>query len=557
MFSKVKKYIQKEKLLQAGDKILVAVSGGADSVALLDILDRLAAEYKISLHVVHLNHLFRGEEARGDARFVREIAAKRGLPFSSLTFDVPAYCARHRLSSQDAARRVRYGVFLQIARRVGANKMALGHHQDDQVETLLLNFLRGTGTGGLAGMRPVRNWGKRQEGKQLIRPLLEVSRPEIEDYLSRSHLSFRVDKSNLKEVYLRNRVRLNLLPLLRKEYNPAIDQALLSLSSIMSETEDYLDEKTQQAWRRLLLVRKAKDKIGKREMGSGKTSGGGLTSSCQARAQVGSQSEVGGWRLDGGRGVILEMRGEKLGVGRGRTREDERGRMENEKWDERKKVNLRREDFLRFHPAIQTRILLRLWEYLFPRGKGLGYRHIESLRNLILVGKTGSSLTLPGKIKAELSYGCLFFRKPMELTEEIHFAPVKINIPGETVFPEQKVKLNTFVFVREKTTDTFASGMEADFDYDLVFPFLEELTLRCRLPGDRFQPLGMKGGKKLKDFLIDKKIPREKRESLYLVAVGKEILWVAGLEINDKYKVTSETKKILRISLTSLDYPLH
>ena len=547
MFLKIKKYIRKKKLLQTGDKILVAVSGGADSVALLDILDCLVAEYKLSLHVVHLNHLFRGEEAKEDARFVREIATKRGLPFSSLTFDVPAYCAKYRLSPQDAARRVRYGVFLQIARRVGANKMALGHHRDDQVETLLLNLLRGTGTGGLTGMQPVRTWGKRQEDKHLIRPLLEVSRTEIEDHLSRGHLSFRLDKSNLKEVYLRNRVRLNLLPLLKEEYNPSIDKALLSLSSIISETEDYLEEKTQQVWKKVFLA-----------------------------GQINGKWEVGSGRLDAGRGVRSKGRG-----------------VESEKWGEKKNANLRREDFLRLHPALQTRILLRLWEYLFPRGKGLGYRHIESLRNLIVVGKTGSSLALPGKIKAELSYGCLSFRNPMEAAAEIHFSPTKIKIPGETVLPEQKVKLTAFVFARKKITGPFASGMEADLDYDTVSPFLGELTLRRRLPGDRFHPLGVRGNKKiedflidrktsrdlrptsnpfdslfarsgqalplptsnlngskkLKDFLIDKKVPREKRESLYLAAAGEEIFWVAGLEINDKYKVTAKTKKVLRLKL--------
>jgi tRNA(Ile)-lysidine synthase len=233
-------------MVECGDKVLAAVSGGPDSIALLHILYLLSDELGITLHVAHLNHMFRGEESEADALFVAEAAQRYGLPVTVSAVDVPQYRLRHHLSNQVAAREIRYDFFLETARQAGASKVALAHQGDDQAETILINFLRGAGTAGLKGIPPVR------EGIY-IRPLLDVRRSEIEAFCSEMDLAFRQDSSNIKPVYTRNRIRLNLVPLLEKEYNPGLVPALLRLGEICREEDSCLDDLAQAALQGALL----------------------------------------------------------------------------------------------------------------------------------------------------------------------------------------------------------------------------------------------------------------------------------------------------------------
>jgi tRNA(Ile)-lysidine synthase len=229
-----------------GEKVLAGVSGGPDSIALLHILYLLKDDLGISLHVAHLNHMFRGEESEKDAFFVAETAKRYGLPVTVESVDVPLYRKRHRVSNQVAAREVRFRFFLETAGEVGASKVALAHQGDDQAETILINFLRGAGTGGLKGILPVR------EGFY-IRPLLNVRRSEIESFCSEMKLAYRQDSSNLKPVYTRNRIRLKLMPVLEKEYNPELVHALLRLGEICREEDSYLDHLAAEAFHGALL----------------------------------------------------------------------------------------------------------------------------------------------------------------------------------------------------------------------------------------------------------------------------------------------------------------
>ncbi|MFX4263543.1 tRNA lysidine(34) synthetase TilS [Pelotomaculum propionicicum] len=246
LLQKVSDYISRHRMVERGDKVLVAVSGGPDSTALLHILYQLKDDLGISLHVAHLNHMFRGEESEKDAFFVAETAQRYGLPATVESVDVPSYRARRRLSNQVAAREVRFKFLLECAGRVGASRIALAHQADDQAETILFNFLRGTGTGGLKGILPVRDG-------IYIRPLLNVRRSEIESYCSEMDLAFRHDSSNLKPVYTRNRIRLNLVPLLEKEYNPELVPALMRLGEICREEDSYLDHLAEKALQEALL----------------------------------------------------------------------------------------------------------------------------------------------------------------------------------------------------------------------------------------------------------------------------------------------------------------
>ncbi|MGB9803375.1 tRNA lysidine(34) synthetase TilS, partial [Desulfofundulus sp.] len=242
----VRSFIDRFHMIAPGDRVLVGVSGGPDSVALLHLLWRMKGELHISLAVAHLNHMFRGEEARADARLVEELAKDLGLPVYLEEFDVPAYRERTGLSAQDAARRVRYRFFEEVARRTGASRVALGHHADDQAETILFNFLRGTGPAGLKGIPPVRG--------MYIRPLLDTRRREIERYCQEHSLPVREDASNKKTIYTRNRIRLELIPQLETEYNPRLVDALVHLGHICREENDYLEEQAALLYGRVLKV---------------------------------------------------------------------------------------------------------------------------------------------------------------------------------------------------------------------------------------------------------------------------------------------------------------
>jgi tRNA(Ile)-lysidine synthase len=246
LLQRVSGYMSRYRMVERGDKVLAAVSGGPDSIALLHILYLLKDELGITLHIAHLNHMFRGEESEKDAVFVAEAAKHYGLPVTIKSVDVSLYRKQRHLSKQAAAREVRFRFFRETAERVGASKVALAHQGDDQAETILINILRGAGTTGLKGILPVR------EGFY-IRPLLNERRSEIERFCSEMNLAYRQDSSNLKPVYARNRIRLNLIPLLEKNYNPEIVPSLQRLGEICREEDSYLDEMAVKAFQGALL----------------------------------------------------------------------------------------------------------------------------------------------------------------------------------------------------------------------------------------------------------------------------------------------------------------
>lgn len=470
MLGKVKDYIEAHRLVREGHKVLLAVSGGPDSMALLELFHRLAPDLGVSLHVVHLNHQFRGAEAAEDGEFVRQESERRGIPATILSYNVPAYRERRGLSSQDAAHRIRYALFLQVAKKVGADRLAVAHHRDDQVETVLINILRGTGLEGLRGMEVRRRW-TRTGRFYIIRPLLNLSRNEITGFLESEGIPHRLDKSNLKAVYLRNKVRLQLLPLLEEEYNPALRDSLLSLSALMGDVERYLVEQTRAAWERVLLVQ--------------------------------------------GRGEVV----------------------------------LDREKLMGEPAALQGRLLRYALENLLPGMRNLTYRHIRDLQDLASEGRTGTSLDLPGRVRAHISYRKLHLSAGSTRKEgKGEWQPLTLAVPGRAALPGKGKKIAARLLSREDMPWPPREEKEALLDYEsLSSP--KELTVRCRRPGDRFQPLGLKGTKKLKDYLIDRKMPRQERDFLPLVTSGKDILWVVGGAINDRFKITAETRKILYLQV--------
>ena len=246
MLDRVRQTIQKYRLLVPGDKVIVGVSGGPDSLALLHSLMVLQGEFDYTLQVAHLNHGLR-PEAAADAEYVRDLANRWGLPVTVAKRDVLAFRQEHHLSLEAAAREVRYRFLREVAAAAGATKIAVGHQAEDQAETVLLNLLRGSGLTGLKAMLPRRG--------QLIRPLLLISRGEIEEYCRDNGLRPRRDCTNDDVAYRRNKIRHQLLPLLAREYNPAIVATLGRTALILQEDERVLADLAEGALNDLIKSR--------------------------------------------------------------------------------------------------------------------------------------------------------------------------------------------------------------------------------------------------------------------------------------------------------------
>ena len=248
---KVLRFIQEQHLVSRKQKLVVAVSGGPDSVCLLHILHKLRRELGITLHVAHLDHQLRGTESEADARYVADLARQLDLPSTVESRDVQSYQCRQRLSPEEAAREVRYTFLAQVADAIGTNRVAVGHTVDDHIETILMHLIRGTGTRGLRGLQPKSQWQHLVSSLTVIRPLLPVSRQETEDYCQQYRLMPRIDTSNLSLSPLRNRIRQQLVPLLQS-YNPRAGEALLRAARIVSDDLSFLDEVVDRLWSKVV-----------------------------------------------------------------------------------------------------------------------------------------------------------------------------------------------------------------------------------------------------------------------------------------------------------------
>jgi len=248
VLERVAETIRRYGMFRGGERVAVAVSGGADSVCLLDALVALAPRWGLSLSVLHFDHRLRGEESARDARFVEDLARRLGLPFRLESAEVGALARQARDNLEQAARKARREFFLGVLGRGEADRVALGHTRSDQAETVLFRLLRGSGAAGLAGMRPVGPEG-------FVRPLIEISRREVEQYLVRRGLSWRLDRSNLDLDLARNRIRHELIPSLRKQWNPRLEEVLARTATLAREEEDYWAEQIEGLAGRLLICR--------------------------------------------------------------------------------------------------------------------------------------------------------------------------------------------------------------------------------------------------------------------------------------------------------------
>lgn len=249
---KILKTIRKYNLIQKGDKIVIGVSGGPDSMCLLDCLYCMKKDLYIDLVVVHINHMLRNE-AEEETKYVQEYCKKNGIACFVKYSDINKIAQKQKLGIEATAREVRYNFFTEIAEKIGANKIATAHTANDNAETILMNLLRGSGTSGLKGIEI--------KSKKYIRPLRECERIEIEEYCKENKLNPKIDKSNFENIYTRNKIRNELIPYLQNNFNPNIIQGLNRLSDLAKEEDEYFKQIVKKEYENLKLEENDKGTI--------------------------------------------------------------------------------------------------------------------------------------------------------------------------------------------------------------------------------------------------------------------------------------------------------
>lgn len=248
MKNKVIETIKKYNLIEHGDKLVLGVSGGPDSIAMLDILNEIKIDEKIDLNfqivVAHINHMIR-EEADDDEKFVKDFCKKKNIEFYSKSIDVQKLANTNKIGTEEAGRNVRYKFFNEVLVKTNSNKVAIAHNKNDKAETIIMNFMRGSGISGLKGIEEKRG--------KYIRPLIECERIEIEDYCEKNNLQPRVDKTNFENEYTRNKIRNIVIPYVKREFNPNIINTIDRLSKLVKEEEEYIEKQVKKSYYNLIV----------------------------------------------------------------------------------------------------------------------------------------------------------------------------------------------------------------------------------------------------------------------------------------------------------------
>ena len=242
---KVLDTINKYGMIKKNDKVVIGVSGGPDSMTLLNILNNLKEKIEIEIYVAHINHMIR-EESDEETEYVKEFCERIGVSFFFKRVDVESEAEKLKIGTEEAGRNIRYEFFIEVANKVGANKIATAHNSNDNAETVLMNIIRGSSISGLKGIEKVRD-------EKFIRPIIECNRDEIEEYCKINNLNPKYDKSNLENIYTRNKIRNMLIPFIKKEFNPNIIEGINRLSSIAYEEEQFINKIVEKEYKKLLI----------------------------------------------------------------------------------------------------------------------------------------------------------------------------------------------------------------------------------------------------------------------------------------------------------------
>ena len=447
-------------MLSPGDKVLVAVSGGMDSVALLHLLHNFREELQVDLTIAHLNHMARGRESDEDAEFIAELGKKLGLHTVIKAVDVKAERGDLKTSFQEAARILRYRFLSEALRQVGGHKVVLGHTADDQVETVLMNLIRGSGLKGLGGIPSQRGI--------FFRPILDCCRAEVEEWVRFHGFEYRTDSSNSQTDYLRNRIRLDLIPRI-EEYNPHFKSGILETSEIIRFDDECLDEQASRLF------------------------------------------ETMGHAVPGGFGFS-------------------------------------RADISALPQGLQKRLLRRAVYAVKGDLRSLSAVHIRDILGLLVSHGSQKRISLPGGLIALVSNGVLEIKKISDTLDSIlsladEVTETELNIPGWTNMESVGLRFQAQLLPRSGQEGISPFPHKACLDFDKTG---DRIFARFFRPGDRFVPLGMHGTQKVKSFFIDRKIPREQRQTTPILTTGEgDIIWVYGQRISERYRVTEKTRNLI------------
>lgn len=461
--NKVKQNINANKLLKT-HRIVVGLSGGPDSVCLLHVLKSLSKDLNLELFPAHLNHMLRAEEADGDEQFCKEFCKALELPLTVWHKDIKSMAASSKTSIEEAAREARYSLFREYATSLGGALIAVAHNMNDQAETVMMRIIRGTGLDGLKGMGFYSNG--------IIRPLLSVPRAQIEEYNKEAGLVPRIDSTNLVADYTRNKIRLELLPDIKKLFDIDTVESLYRLSRTCNEDAELIGIFIDKEYSNCLLQK----------------------DDAYIKLSIDRLSSV-----------------PEQAMGR-----------------------------------VIRRALVDFSQSL----KGIERIHIEQVKKLIIHGRSGSIVQLPAQIRIYRDYSFIkIFREYTESKIIKADSRFLIDHPGEYLLSDnQKVNVE-FMTYEEYENKAVKPSQRALTQYFDAEAFQNSIVIRSRQAGDVFFPYGSSGTRKLKEFLIDEKVSREYRDQLLLLADGKEIIWIAGMRTNEKYKVNDKTVKVVKIEV--------
>lgn len=446
--------IKKYNMIKKGDRIVIGVSGGADSSALLSLLVSLKEEYSLRLVVVHVNHMLRGSLADADESFVENLCDSFNVEFRSKKCDVEKFSNEKGITLEEAGRIIRYDYFYQVASEVQGTKIAVAHNMNDNAETVIMRLARGTGLKGLGGIPPVRD--------NIIRPLIEIDRIEIEKYCLENKIKFRNDHTNFMDIYTRNKIRISILPQLTEYINSKTIENISNTSSLVRLEDQFLDE----------------------------------------------------------------LAAEKLNL------------ITIEKGNEFIYIDIN--ELLKNNEVIIRRILRLALSYISSSMKDVSIRHIDSILRL-LNGDNGKCINITRGIKVAKEYDRLHIF--MNMTEKNEFFYKIIN--DSTIYIDE---INKYVKIIKDFKDNCinSSVYKKVFDADKIPDLDSGICIRTRRVGDVLKLKGV-GTKKLKDYFIDAKIPKTLRDSIPVVAVGNNVLWVLGYRVSDFYFADNNTRKLISI----------
>lgn len=445
---KVLKFIHSFKLIERGDRILTAFSGGPDSVFLLLLLLKFKKKFKIDIAAFHLNHKLRAKNSDEDEKFCKDFCVNNDLSFYSSRKNVKQYAKDHKISVEEAGRIIRYSELKKCAEQNSFNKIATAHILDDNTETVFLNLVKGTGLKGLTGIPVARG--------NIIRPLLSVSKSEILSYLERNGIDYRIDFSNLSTDYQRNFLRHEIISKIKNRINPSLDSVVMKSSAIMKNYHNYIYE----------ILEPYFDELPDRNEEELKISFN-ILNQVDKRLQNLFLQEVINRNFD------IELNNEKL-------------------------ISL----------------------------KELQYK------------QTGKRIDLDKKVIA--------IRERNEIIIRLKSKPQKISFKFKA---GNKIKIGSKYFsIIEKTKQAIKFHNNPETEYVDADNLNQSFELRNWKPGDKFIPLGMKGSKKISDFLTELKALQSERKNALVLTNSGNIVWVVGYRIDDRFKITNKTRKVYRLS---------